>query len=248
MSRRKNWLKYISSILGILIVLVVLPLSFPKILFANSVSIEGLSIYSDLEIPKKEATAILSKVRASLELSPLQNHAEEMQIYVANNQLLRKWLWLAVPKNAGGFVLRPFTRNHAFFSGADFQANTLIGPSGYRPAPPRDLAYYGAHELTHVSTANAVGSFRLQTMPVWVREGIADYVAMPDESAASLYSKIGSKDSDLDMMNEHGVYAPYRLLVTYFLEDNEWSVEQLLESNLSISEAQALVYRELEKL
>ena len=82
-------------------------------------------------------------------------------------------------------------------------------------------------------------------MPVWVREGIADYVAMPPESAATLFSKIGERDADLAMMRAYGVYAPYRLLVTYFLEEAGWSIDQLLASDLTLEEAREIVFEEL---
>ena len=149
-----------------------------------------------------------------------------MQIYIANSSWRRHWLWIVPPNMAGGFVAVPATRQHAFFSGADFEADELISPSGYRTQPPRTLAYYGAHELTHVATAQTLDLVSYYLMPEWIREGIADYVAMPGESTAALFSKIGDRKADLEMMKNHGVYAPYRLLVTYFLEEEEWTIDQ----------------------
>jgi len=245
MISKRRWFKAGGLVLGLFSIVIIFPLCFPKALFAHSVVHNRLSVYSDRPIPEELGKVFLQQIEDRLNASPLQSDDKEMQVFVANNELLRKWLWLVVPSNAGGFVLKPLTRRHTFFSGADFEANTLIGPSGYRPAPPRDLAYYGAHELTHVATGEKVGWLRLHLMPRWVREGLADYVAMPLESAKSLYAKIGEQNADLDMMNEYGVYAPFRLLVTYFLEEQNWTVDQLLASNLSLREARSIAFQKL---
>lgn len=168
-----------------------------------------------------------------------------MQIYVVNTNWRWRWLWIVPNNAAGGFIARPATRQYTFFSGANFETDELISPSGYRTQPPRTLDYYGAHELTHVMTANAVGLLRFQQMPEWVREGLADYVALEREKSAELFAKIGERDADLPMMRAYGVYAPYRLLVTHFLEEKGWSIDQLLQSELTLVEARAIVFRDL---
>lgn len=242
MKLRKSWFKYAGLTLSLIILIVVLPLSAPNLLFAHAVSFKNLSRHSSDEIPSEIARSLLREIDQRLQTSPLNSSEEAMQIYVADDSFLQRWLWLAVPAEAGGFILSPFTRNHAFFSGADFNSNQLISPSGYRPEPPRDLAYYGSHELSHVATANAVGALRFHSMPVWIKEGLADYVAMPRESSQSLYAKIGEADADLDMMRAFGVYAPYRLLVAHFLDDRGWPIEELLRSRLSLHEARDIAF------
>ena len=39
------------------------------------------------------------------------------------------------------------------------------------------------------------------------------------------------------MMQRYGSYPRYRLLVTYFIEKKEWTVEQLLQTRLTEDEA-----------
>ena len=242
---KKARVKKCVALLGLFICLVILPLVYPQSLFAYKVNMGNLSVYSDQAIPQSEAEAFLGQIKHRLDNSPFQVGALRMQIYIANTAWRRSWLWLIPPNTAGGFVVVPLTGHHAFFSGADFKTNELIAPSGYRTQPPRTLVYYGAHELTHVATAAKVGWTNFYRTPVWVKEGIADYVALPSETAAELYLKIGEREADLEMMKTHGVYAPYRLLVTYFLEESGWTIDQLLDCRLTFEEAQAIVFESL---
>lgn len=232
----------VSILVGIFILA---PLLYPDPLFPYRLEVEGFGIQSDQPIPIDGATQFLKEVDARMSRSPLSMQMPPMTVYVPNAAWLRNWLWLIVPGNAGGFVVVPITRQHTFFSGADFLTNELIAPSGYRIQPPRTLAYYGAHEFTHIATFNTLGLVDYYLLPAWVREGLADYVAMPRERASSLYARIGQNDADIEMMKAYGVYAPFRLLVTWLLEEEGWSVDQLLTTRLSLEEARARVFSSL---
>jgi len=216
---------------------VAFPLAFPKPLFAYSVERGSLSIHSDEPIPAGEGERVLAEIEERLARSPLAEFDAPLALYVANSAWRRAWIWIVAPGNAGGFIAAPATRGHAFLSGADFESDELIAPSGFRTQPPRTLAYYGAHELTHVQTVRALGVVRFHLAPAWVREGLADYVGMPPESAAELHASIGTRDADLEMMRAYGVYAPWRLIVTGLLEEAGWSIEDLLASRVGADEA-----------
>ncbi len=241
----KGCLKIIGVVFTALVLFIAFPLVFPAPLFAHSVALGSLSVHSDQPLPEKQALLFLQQVQERLDQSPVRFPAQKMQIYVANTKWRRNWLWLAIPKGAGGFVAAPFTRWHTFLSGADFKEGLLIGPTGYRPYAPRTLVYYGAHELTHTTMSKKLGWLRWQLMPEWVKEGLPDYVALPHESTQTLYGKIGEHSADLAMMKAHGVYAPYRLLVSYFLEEKGWTIEKLMASNLTLSQARTIAFRAL---
>ncbi len=238
-------LKIAGVVVVALLLFIAFPLVFPAPLFAHSATLGSLSVFSDEALPKKEARLFLQQVGERLDQSPVSFPGQNMQIYVVNAKWRRNWLWLAIPKGAGGFVVAPFTRWHTFLSGADFKAGLLIGPTGYRPYAPRTLSYYGTHELTHTIMAKKLGWLSWQLMPEWIREGVPDYVALPQESAQTLYGKIGEHSADLDMMKAHGVYAPYRLLVSYFLDEKGWTIEKLMASNLTLLQARATVFKAL---
>ncbi len=241
----KGWLKILGLVTATLVFFIALPLVFPAPLFAHSVTLGFLSVHSDEAIPEKDARLFLQQVQKRLDQSPVRFPDQSMQIYVANTKWRRIWLWLAIPKGAGGFVVAPLTRWHTFFSGADFKDGVLIGPTGYRPYAPRTLAYYGAHELTHTTMSKKLGWLRFQLMPEWIREGVPDYVALPHETTQALYGKIGEGNADLAMMKAHGVYAPYRLLVSYFLDEKRWTIDRLMASNLTLSQARTIVFKAL---
>ena len=242
----RKWIKRIGLVIVMIAGFVALPLAFPQPLFAYGLSEGNLSVHSDQPMPQTEAQAFLRDVKKRLSRVPELNTNHPMQIYVTNSKWRQNWLWLAIPAKAGGFTAAPVSGWHAFFAGADFTANQLVARSGYRTNPPRTLGYYGAHELTHVTMSKKLGWVRFHLMPEWIREGIPDYVAMPDESASELYGKIGKRKADLAMMKTYGVYAPYRLLVAYFLNDARWPVQQLMATNMSFEEARKVVFAALE--
>ena len=246
-SRRSRVLRVGLGALLVFSLFVAAPLLHPSPLFAHRVERGDLSFRSDAPIPAAPAMGVLEEIERRLARSPLGPPDASLPIYVVERDWVRSWLWIVPPGTAGGFVAPPVTRGHAFFSGADFEADSLIGPTGYRTKPPRTLAYYGAHELTHVMTIRRVGGLGFHLRPEWVIEGLADYVGMPAESASALYAKIGRADADLPMMKAHGVYAPYRLAVTWFLEDEGWTIEELLETDLDFEEARAIVWAGIER-
>ena len=236
------WVRSAAILFGLSLLFVIFPIVYPEPLFAYKAEYKNLSIHADRPIPEAEGIRVLVEIKERLDASPIQVGDLSMKLFVANTSWRRNWLWIIAPSMAGGFVAVPGSGNSAFLSGADFMTNELIAPSGYRPHPPRTLVYYGAHELTHVAMAEIVDPVSFYRMPEWIREGIADYVGLPRENASSLYAKIGENEPDIDMMRTHGVYAPYRLLVTYFVDEAGWSIDQLLESELSLEEAQAIAF------
>jgi hypothetical protein len=107
---------------------------------------------------------------------------------------------------------------------------------------PRTLAYCCAHELTHIVTSEHIGVVGLLRLPGWVREGIADYVAIEDrQSFEQLSDALADRPVDVPMMQIYGSYPRYRLLVTYFIEKKGWSVEQLFKTSPSMNEALAIM-------
>jgi hypothetical protein len=207
---------------------------WPDPLFAYSVSDGKITVRSDHPIPAAGGNQLLHDCEMLLDRSPLKAEGSRYRIYVTNDA----WRWrlfFAINLQAHGLAY-PF--GSAFLSGADFDAGRLIH-NGYVPPPPRKLAYYCAHELTH-EIAMERGVFR--HAPAWVNEGFADYVGIEKrQSFEDLRDAIGERSADVPMMVRYGGYPRYRLLVTYFLEKKGWSVDQLFQSRLTEDEANALM-------
>lgn len=216
-------------------------MAWPDPLFAYTAGAGRITIASDQPIPSEGGGRLIAQCEQLLERSPLQAESRQYRLYVANADWRHRLFFLTVPA-AGGVVYFPLGR-HAFLSGADFEAGRLV-KSGRRIDPPRTLAYYCAHELTHTAIGDRIGLAGLLWLPDWVGEGLPDYVAIGERgSFERLDAALGDRPVDIDMMRAYGAYPHYRLLVTYFIEKRGWSAEQLLQTRLSYVEAVALMRR-----
>lgn len=218
-------------------------LALPAQLFEFEARYGEFSFHANQPIPAQQAETVLKDISARLGRLPLGTSGVPHQLYVVSPGWKRALLWTATNRVAGGFIVAPITRHHAFLSGADFAQGLLVSPSGNLIMAPRTLAYYGAHELAHADTAQMLGTIAYHRLPAWMREGLADYVAfVPRQSFDALLGLIGEQDADLAMMTAFGVYAPDRLLVSYFLDVRSWSVAELLTSGLSKPAARARMH------
>ena len=72
--------------------------------------------------------------------------------------------------------------------------------------------------------------------------GFADYVGIENrESFEQLRDALGDRPVDIPMMVKYGSYPRYRLLVTFFIERKGWSVDQLLQTRLTVEEANQIM-------
>jgi len=225
---------------------VVVALSFgglivwPKSLFAFSLGAGRIVVSSDRPISAAGGERFLRDCERLLERSPLAAKSRQYQLYVANKDWHHRLYFIPSPA-AGGISYYYGFGGHSFLSGADFDAGRLV-KWGYVTTPPRTLAYFCAHELTHIVTGEHIGLVALLRMPEWVREGVADYAAIENrQSFEQLRAALGDRPVDVAMMQAYGSYPRYRLLVTYFLEKKRWSVDQLLQTQLSTDEALAMM-------
>ena len=222
-------------------------IAWPQPLFAYGLSAAGIEVRSDRPIPAAEGEKFLREVASLLDRSPLKRRAHPYTLYVANDSWRRRlvFLWLS---GAGGVVFYPVSSRHGFLSGADFARGALVHSSGKVVRAPRTLAYYGAHELTHVVTGQQLGTVRFHLMPQWAREGFADYVALRDGTRIEELAKV--LDGNLakqDIWDRYGYYARYRLLVAYLLEREKWPVSRLLQTRMTYEEARTLLRNGLAK-
>jgi hypothetical protein len=174
-----------------------------------------------------------------LDRSPLKAEGRQFRLYVTNVGWRQRLFFFPRPERWGF----PWFRGHAFLSGADFDSGRVIH-LGYIGTPPRTLAYLCAHELTHIIAWEHVGLDALH-VPLWVWEGLPDYVAIENrETFEQLRNALGSRPDDTALRIKYGSYPRYRLLVTYFIEKQGWSVDQLLQTRLTEDEATAIMRAE----
>jgi hypothetical protein len=222
------------------VVTLLLVLAFPQPLFAYHAELRRLSLRSDRPFDSAHGRAVLADVESRLDTSPL-NDGRHHTIYVANAPW-RETLVFNLAGGAAGVNDYPLTQN-VFIRHSDIDANTVFGASGKPAAPPRTLAYYAAHEVAHSFTAERLGAAHLwnRGLPRWVREGYADYVGMGGRvDVDDLYRRWRAGDPALDVARS-GQYARYRMLVAFLLDDEHWTVDQLLASRLPQDKAEAML-------
>jgi hypothetical protein len=204
-------------------------------LFAFSLRDGKIVVASDCPIPEAGGERLLHDCERLLERSPLKAVGREYRLYVTNARWRQRLCFFPNPKAWGLAYAYPLGGS-AFLTGADFAAGRVVH-WGYVGTPPRTLAYLCAHELTHIIAAEHVGLSHF-LVPRWAWEGLADYVGIEKrQSFEELRDALGDRAVDVPMMQKYGSYPRYRLLVTYFIEKKGWTVDDLLQTRLSIDAA-----------
>ena len=231
----KRTLLWATAAVAIIALVLVALITWPNPLFAFSLGAGKLTVVSDHPIPPAGGQRFLRDCERLLERSPLKAMRREYRLYVTNEDW-RQRLFFIPHREAWGFAWYYDFGGHAFLSGADFKTGQVVH-WGYIGTPPRTLAYLCAHELTHVIAWEHIGLDRLY-VPRWVWEGLADYVGIENrETFKQLQDALGDRPVDTPMRIKYGSYPRYRLLVTYFVEKQGWSIDQLLHTRLTEDEA-----------
>jgi hypothetical protein len=211
---------------------------WPDPLFAYSAGSGKIIVKSDQPIPAAGGEKFLRDCEALLARSPLKAESTHYHIYVTNTAWRHHLFFLPAPV-AGGVAYS--IGGHAYLSGANFATGRHVKWT-YVTTPPRTLAYFCGHELTHIIVREHLGLIASESQPTWVHEGFPDYVGIEKrQSFEELRDALGDREADVPMMMAYGSYPRFRLLVTYFLEKKGWSVDQLLRSKLSYDDAMALM-------
>src|SRR5262249_13158727 len=152
--------------------------AFPHPLFRYVASLDNITVHSDEPIPA-EVAGVLDIARQRLAASPLNDPTLRHHVFICN----RSWLFpLLTNRNwgAGGLNVALLNRN-IFLRRSDIARNRMFGRSGREVPDERTLAYFIAHEITHSLEVQFLGRIAYARLPVWKREGYADYVARPAE-------------------------------------------------------------------
>jgi hypothetical protein len=215
-------------------------IAWPDPLFAFSLGAGKIVVASDRPIPPAGGERLLRDCERLLDRSPLKAESRQYNLYVTNENWRHRLFFLPNP-NASGVEYYFGFRGNAFLTGANFDTGRHV-KLGYVATPPRTLAYFCAHELTHIVVDEHIGVAGKLRLPEWVHEGFPDYVAIENrQSFEQLRAALGERPVDVPMMQTYGAYPRYRLLVTYFIEKKGWSVEQLLKTSLSVDDALAVM-------
>ena len=193
---------------------------FPQVLFAHSVTAQGITVYSRAPLPL-ETTACLDRAESLLRPSELAVPGSHERIFVCGSP----WLFqLFSPTSAGSFAFSVPLTDNVFIADADFAHDTA------RSASPvyntRSLSAVIAHEITHGLIRHRLGWWRGVRLPAWVAEGWCDYVAregsFPEAKGRQLMASCLSDPSPSFQ------YYRDRQMVRYLKETRGLSFEQIV--------------------
>lgn len=213
-------------------------LAWPQSLHAHAATHGRLTLLSDAAFDVAAGVALLGEVERRLAAAPpeLRQAALDWHIVVSNTEWRRRLTFL--DKYSAGGVNYHLLPRTAFLRQADIARDRLAGNDGRDVPPPRTLAYFAAHEIAHGMVTARIGALARLRLPVWIEEGLADYVAFAGEvDIEELAQGFREGRAELDPAAS-GLYARYHLLVAHFLEAEGWSVDDLLASALSQEEAE----------
>jgi hypothetical protein len=204
----------------------------PEPLFAYSLRRDNVTLYARRPFPP-QAKSILADAVQRIERSPLYDPAREQHAFLCNSEALYSFL---VPHTHGSGKTNPF--GNVFLRGADVAFDRVRDRQGQPKQPPRTLAYFIAHELTHALSIDRFG-LGFQRLSPFQKEGYADYVAR--EQPVSLRAGRDALNRGALEMDptRSGLYDRYRLLVAYELQRRGLSVEQLLGQRLEQRDVEA---------
>jgi hypothetical protein len=200
---------------------------FPDPLFAYAREGEFVVVHADEPIPAA-ADRVIADTEQRVQRSPLFVLGVTHDVYVCQSA----WRWRLLSNGAfrsGAVAMAPIGRA-IFTRPAHFDRDRMVGPSGREAMGERTLAYFFAHEVTHTLSADFVGALPYRSLPAWVREGYADYVARGasfDYDATRQQFLAG--DPALDP-SQSGLYLRYVLLVSHLLDREHWTPDALLHA------------------
>ena len=205
---------------------------FPQVLFAHSVSADGITLYSRRPLPP-EAVECTKRAAALIQQSELAVPGRRERVFVCNSS----WLFRLFKPTAGCFAFSVKLTDNVFIADGDFTTDVARWP-----APEfntRSLSGVIAHEITHGLIRNRLGLMRGVTLADWVNEGYCDYVAK-DSSFPEVEGRSRFVSGE-DHPSSSYRYFKYREMVRYLAESQRLSFAEIVaragESGRVVTEA-----------
>jgi hypothetical protein len=220
----------------LLLATIVAIIRHPEPLFPYHAATGNLSLYSDTPFDAQDGIALLEETQSRLQTSPIYDPSRRYRVFVCNNTRHCSLFFLPAPSARGLAYLGSAA---VFLCDGDIQHNRIRLPDGTLQTNGPNLAYYAAHEITHVATEAVTGPIDYLLLPNWIREGYADYVAR-----GSLLNDPAMREAFLNNAPEMNFpsrvpYLRYNLLVAHYLENQHMTPRQLFTAAPEQTEAEA---------
>lgn len=242
MRRLARWGGAIAGAVAVVVVVGVLLLRNPSVLFAWSVSVEGLTLYADAPFNPGDGQKVLHEVRQKLLASPWYGAGRHDAAFICNTRW-RRLIFFVGNHRAAGLNYAPVT-TAVFLCGGDVAANRLITRTGRAAPEEMTLAFFVAHEIAHTLAVEQVGTMAYhRRLPAWLKEAYADRVAR-----GSVWGRSGIREAYLQNAPEmnwpaEAPYLRYNLLLGYLLEGERRSLDEVFASPVEQAEVEARMTR-----
>jgi hypothetical protein len=210
-------------IIGLVFLLYLGVLAYPQPFFHYHTQVGNIIIYLD-EPPSEQVYQMLNRVKEKIDASGLNDPNIQNRVFLVRD-IPKYTLFTNIFYRTGG-INYSYLNGNSFIRPANVANQRLIGPSGKEILGDRTLDYFIAHEITHGLTINWIGRVRYWNMPIWVREGYADYVGKGSKDFNQLLTEFKEGDVKMDPARS-GLYSRYHLLVLYLLDIKKVSLEDL---------------------
>jgi hypothetical protein len=207
----------------------------PQPLFAFSARRANVVLHGREPLPP-QAEVLLDEIVRRVSRSPLYDTARIHHVFLCDSPALFA-LFTLWNRNAGG-VAQIYLGGNVFIRPSRILEGVVIGPSGKQTGGERTLAYFIAHEVTHVMTADRIGRWRYSFLATFQQEGYADHVAFDHRVDLALGRKALAHDAFEMSPRRSGLYARYELLVAYLLERRRITVDDLLARRLDADQVE----------
>jgi len=206
-----------------------LVLAEPALLFEAKAERGRFRVHSD-SVPAPELQEVLDRATARLERSPIDDPALVQRVYLCQP----KWKRHLLAPTSSALAVNHRLLGTIVVNGGDVGEDTIR--SSASPGLGRSLSGVLAHEATHTLIREHLGLLESLRLPSWVNEGYCDYVA--GESTFPLArARAMIRDGESDPSRLF-FYARAHLLVRHLLEDEGWSVSDLLERRITADEVE----------
>jgi len=221
-----RWAKRGATTILAVVMIALAVVSFPQPSFAYSMSHGNFRVWSDRPI-SPAMTRVLDDAERRLRTSDLYDGEAKFRIFICNEA----WRMRLYARNASiGGMADPLLTRHIFIREADIERNRVLPPPPHTQladADVRPLAYFIAHEATHVMQSRAFGRLMGLRYPDWLVEGHADLVAKGGQfDLADNLALLRRGDPRLDY-GKSGLYRRYHLMVAMLTKRTGRPIESL---------------------
>lgn len=234
---RETRSRRLAAVVALFFSLYLLISAYPQPLFPNSISHQGITVYSDREIGR-EMYRVIERVTAKTASSAVHDSLAHHRVFLTGSH----WKFaLFAHVHFRAFGIRSPVLGNIFITKSD-PAEDLVIARQEGEFNRRTLTGVLAHEVAHALLRRVDGGSGL---PSWKEEGYADYLA--DESTFDYTEGVRLLQEGETHPSPAYRYFKHRMLVQYLLEVEQVSFERFLKGRFDPWQLEAAVVAELQR-